>query len=278
MPVSTEFMQTIRTLYPWMTPALINVYETSWSEFEDTELARQEVRQTSEYTELFPGNYDLTSGSVRMDEGDYFAAHAAFEATLISVGVNPEFFQDDWQRALEGEVSPREMTSRIESIYERVLDQAPGIKAYYLKIAGILLSDSAIIATALNPKIGDAILNREITMAEIGGEAAMRGFDIPQAMAQELFQAQLGRTEAASLFGQAATDLPALDVLARRHADPDDTFDLEEFITAGIYDDPQQRRRMRRLIAQEKSLFGNTTGTVQLRSNVQGGRIGLRAQ
>ena len=275
MPVSSEFMQTIRTLYPWMTPALIDVYETSWAAFEDTELARQEVRQTTEYGELFPGNYDSVSGNVRMDEGDYFASKAAFDATLISVGVNPEFFEDDWERALEGEVSPNEMTSRVESIYERILDQAPGIKAYYAETAGILMSDAAIVATALNPKLLDGILNRDITMAEIGGEAAMRGFNIPQAMARELFQAQLGRSEARSLFGEAAEDVPALDILARRHADPKDTFDLEDFTKAGIYDDPVQRRRMRRLVAQEKSLFGNVTGAIQIKTSRFGGRTGL---
>ena len=38
-----------------------------------------------------------------MAESDYFASKANFDATLIGVGVNPDFFKDEWIEALEGE-------------------------------------------------------------------------------------------------------------------------------------------------------------------------------
>ena len=277
MPVSAALMDQIKTLYPWMTPTLLAVYTTSWEIHEDSPTALAEVRQSDEYGTIFAGNYDPVSGSVRMGESDYFASKANFEATLIGVGVNPAFFQDEWVEALEGEVSPSEMTSRIESIFERVMDQAEGIRQYYAEIAGIEMTDAAMVASALKPGLEGQILNRQITMAEIGGEAAIRGFDISRAMARELFQAQLGRSEAVGLFGNAREDLPALNILARRHADPDDTFDLEEFITADIYNDPAQRQRMRRLVAQEKSSFGNIGAQTEFARSGRGGITGLRA-
>ena len=109
-------------------------------------------------------------------------------------------------------------------------------------------------------------------MAEIGGEAATRGFNIGKGMSEELFRAGLGRNEAAGFFGQAATQLPGLDVLARRHEDPDDDFDLEELTKAMIYDDPEERRRMRRLVAQERSTFTDVGNLARGRT---GGVAGL---
>ena len=276
MPVSESLMNEIRVLYPWMTPDLLNAYETSWTEFEDREVALQQVRQSASYGEIFGGNYDPATGQVRMAESDYFASKANFDATLIGVGVNPDFFKDEWIEALEGEVSPAEMTSRIESVYDRVMDQSDAIRNYFAETVGIEMSDAAMVAIALKPGIEGQILNRQITMAEIGGEAAMSGFDLTQAMAKELFQAQLGRSQAAGLFGQAREDLPALSILARRHADPDDTFDLEEFITADVYNDPVQRRRIRRLVAQERSTFGNIGAQTEFARSGRGGITGLR--
>ena len=273
MPVTDTFMKEIQVLFPWMSDALLGIYQGSWTEFDDPAVALQEVRQSAEYDAIFGGNYDAATGQVRMTESDYFASKAEFDASLISIGINPDLFADEWIEALEGEVSPLEMSSRIDSAYERIIDSAPAIRAYYTENFGIEMTDAAIVASVLKPSLGDQILNRQISMAEIGGEAAMRGFDIAGDMAGELFRAGLGRNEAMGLFGAASQQLPVLSVLANRHADPDDEFDLEEFTAASIYDDPFQRRRMRRLVAQEKSLFSQ--GTFGVRRNQAGGQVGL---
>lgn len=274
MPASQELMNKIRVLYPWMTEGMLRTYETSWGEYEDPDLAVQEVRLTDEYQSIFRGNYDPESGQVRMTESQYFASKAKFDATLISVGLNPDPFEDEWIRALEGDVSPTEMTSRIDNAYERIIEWAPDIRQFYSETYGIDMTDAAIIASVLSPRIGEQLINKQMSVAEIGGEAATRGFTIAQDMAQELYQAGLGRSEAAGFFGSAANTLPVLDVLAKRHDDPDDDFDLNEFVTAGIYDDPQQRRRIRRLVAQEGSMF--TSGNVA-RSRTTGALTGLEA-
>jgi len=80
--------------------------------------------------------------------------------------------------------------------------------------------------------------------------------------------------EAQQFFGNAAMLVPTLSVLASRNADPDDDFDLTEFTQAQIFDDPTQRRRMRRLLAQETASF---TGGAQIefRRGQTGGVAGL---
>ena len=63
------------------------------------------------------------------------------------------------------------------------------------------------------------------------------------------------------MFGAADRLLPFLQGMALRHADPDDTFDITEFASATILDDPEQLNRLDRLQAQEAAGF---TGGAQL--------------
>jgi hypothetical protein len=59
-----------------------------------------------------------------------------------------------------------------------------------------------------------------------------------------------------------------LDDLARRHRDPDDTFDLNEFADANVFGDAAQTRRIRRLLRQEASLFSpREVGSVQIQDD-----------
>jgi hypothetical protein len=65
-------------------------------------------------------------------------------------------------------------------------------------------------------------------------------------------------------------------VLANRHFDPDDDFDIFEFTAASLFNDPVQRRRMARLIAQEQAQFGSTGGFARDRGT--GGLAGLEVR
>lgn len=270
--VTPEFEQRIRELYPWMSSGMVEEYTESYSSGATPEESMQLVRRTPAYAQKFPGNFDSESGNVRMTESEYFASKASFDATLLSLNVNPDYFDDEFVLALESEVSPTELETRAEAAYERIVQAAPDIRAYYAENFGIEMSDSAIVASVLSPKVNDMILNRQITMAEIGGTAASRGFDIAKDMSRDLVQQGLDASGAQQLFGAARTVVPVLDVLAQRHEDPDDEFNLESFIESEIYDDPDQRRRIRRLVAQERASF---TGQAAFREGRTGGVTGL---
>jgi len=258
-----------------MSTTLMNAYSSEWAASESEQLALQAVRDTDEYQAQFRGNYDPETGSVRMSESDYMASKAAFEASILSVGMNPEYFEDDFYTALENEVSPRELTGRLEAAYERVIQSSDAIKTYYSEAYGIDLTDSAILASAINPTIGDKILNRQIAVAEIGGEAAARGYDIGIGFGERLAQAGVDRRAATQFFGEAANLIPAMQTLQRRHADPEDDFDLEDVSAAFLFDDPETRKRMRRLAAQEGSQFTGGIGRGARQSRVTGGLTGL---
>jgi hypothetical protein len=93
-------------------------------------------------------------------------------------------------------------------------------------------------------------------------------------LTNELYERDIDLGRVRQLFQQADAMMPALSVLAARHADPDDNFDLNEFTAGTLYNDPEQARRIRTLIAQERSSF---TGGKQIEysGNKGGGLTGL---
>jgi hypothetical protein len=228
----------------------------------------------SQYDRYFPGNR-REDGSLRHTEAEYSNRVEGFRNSLMGVNVNPDLFEEKFAGLIEGDVGEGEFVNRVESMYERVIEASPGIRDFYATNYGIDMTDSAIVASFLDPDVGNAVLDKRIAISEIGGEAAARTFDLDVDFATRLEKAGVTRIQAQDLFGQAALDVPVLNVLAQRHADPDDDFDLNEFTQAAIFDDPTQRRRMRRLVAQERATF--TGGRDVFAEDRQtGGAIGLR--
>lgn len=239
-------------------------------------LATQEFRNSSEYEQYFPG-IKREDGTVRYTdnpEQTYYANLEAFKNTAENAGVNPYYLEDEFINLIEGDVSPNEYQARVSNIYNRVMETAPEIRDWYTENFGIEMSDAGILASVMSPGVGMDILNRNITMSEIGGEAAKRDFDITTGFVDMLADEGLDRAEANRLFGSAERLLPMLGALAARHGDTDDSFDIMEFADAAVMQDPTQLSRIARLRAQEASTF---TGGAQLdyTRDRQGGVAGL---
>jgi hypothetical protein len=247
----------VRLLMPWLPEHLVQLYVDAYVEFGNEQLAWAQVRQSDEYDTWVPGNR-RDDGSLRMSEGEYFATVEGYHDLFRSVGVNPDLFANNIVRAIEGNMSVREFQQeRFDPLVSRILLQGPALREHFSRYNQLDLTTEALIAMALSPEIERNILDKKITVAEIGAEASYQGFDIRAPFAQELFRRGLDRSGAADVFESAGQQIPVLSVLAARHADPDDEFDLYDFTNAVVFDDPEQRRRIRRLIAQETSMFAN---------------------
>lgn len=256
---------------PWMPAELIDAWHFEYlqlggasipgSATNAAEVIRSDTKYRATYDSYFPGNR-RDDGSLRLSEQDYRSRTDSYENALIGVDVNPDLFRDKFAGLISGDVAEAEFTSRVESMYDRVISSSGGIRDFYAANYGVDLTDNAIVASFLDPDVGNAILDKRIAVSEIGGEAAMRKFNIDLNFATELEQAGVTRTQSQDLFGQAAAEVPVFQMLAARHADPDDTFDLNEFTQAAIFDDPTQRRRMRRLVAQERATFSSQRGAL----------------
>lgn len=252
--------ETLSLEYPWIPAELLDILEETYIETGSAAAAQNAMRQSPVYETYFPGNR-REDGTLRYDELGYYSYVERARLAISSVGVNPDLFGAAIVRSLAGGVQIAELESRVDAAFERVIDRAPEIRQALAQERGLEdLDDSAIVASFLDPEIGTQILSGQLTRAEIRGEAALQGFGVSIDFAERL-RVRGGLTGDASrnFFGEAADSVPLLNVLARRHADPDDDFDINEFAQAALYLDPEQRTRMRRLISQERASFRQST-------------------
>lgn len=256
---SAAVLEALAVEFPWYPRALLNVLADAFVETGDVDRALSQVRASSSYEQYFPGN-KREDGTLRFSELDYYLYTERARVAIASIGVNPDFFGDQIIEALKNNRSINELEASIDAAYERIIDSVPQVRESYASFYGIQLSDAAIIASVLDPNISTQILEGRIAASEIGAEASLRGFGIDLDFATNIRQRGISRAQAGEAFGAAAENLPILDVLARRHNDPDDDFDLNEFFAGAVFDDPNERRRMRRLVAQEQSLFSPSAG------------------
>jgi len=261
----------------WLPQGALDTYMAEFIESGNSDAAWAQIRRDSRYEQWFPGNL-TEDGRVRLSEEDYSKTVAAYDETFINVGLNPELFKSRYGELIRGDVSPYELeTTRINPMHDRIVSQSQQLRAWYSENFNIDLTDAALIAAAIDPSLGERILTKQISMAEIGGEAAESGFDLTTDFARRIIEESgLDRMGAERMFQNAENFLPVLNMLSSRHYDADDDFDLTEFVSADLFKDPTQVRRMKRLIAQERSSFsGGQLGTGAAQSRDTGGLAGL---
>ncbi len=262
-------------VYDWMPAEALNTFMTSWELTGSSDVAMAAVRDDSRYGTWFPGNLD-DNGEPRYAEETYSTVVASYDDVFRSVGLNPDLYKGRYGELIAGDVSPEELeVNRIQPMYRRIVAGSDPIKKWYSDEYGIEMTTEALLAGAIDPSIGSEILNGQISLAEIGGEAAESGFDINNAFATRLYEAGMDRRSADTMFQKADQFVPVLSTLAARHADPDDDFDLEEFVAADLFGDPHQRTRMNRLLAQERSTFTGGAQQDYARDRESGGVGGL---
>jgi hypothetical protein len=254
-------------------PSLARAYLDAWSADEDPLAA---VRAHSDYDLFFAGNR-RDDGSVRYSEGDYLALVESFATTLRNVGIEPRVFEGRFGELVSGSVGADEFRARIGTLESRVLSRADDLRAFYGELMGVEganLTDAQLLASALDPTMTTDILEGRIDIALVGVEGRRAGFDISTAYATALEARGLDPTQAQQTFVRAANQLPILDLLAQRHLDPDDDFDIGEFIEGVAFGDPRQLRRMNRLLQAEAASFSSRELAERSRDAV----VGLEAR
>jgi len=243
----------VKIAFSWLPPEATQTYIDAYVDSGDDTVAWALVRQDKRYAQWFPGNL-TEDGRPRYAEDVYAAVTASYDDVFRSVGITGVALTEmraQYATLIAGDVSPSELeTNRVAPMYDRIINSSDYIKSVYASNYGLEMTDTALIASAMNPALGEKILTKQISLAEIEGEGLESGYALDPEMVERLADSgKVGREEADKLFQAAENILPTMNVLAARHSDPDDTFDINEFIQADIFQDPEQRRRMNRLIA-----------------------------
>jgi len=265
----------LREIYGWLETATLDVFIGAYLVSEDPVEAWAAVRADARYGTWFPGNM-TDDGRPRYQEDDYATAIAGYDEVFINVGIDPSVFRDRYGEFIEGDVTPQELElNRVNPMYDRIVSRSLALRNVYSEYFGVELTDSALLASALSPDLGERILAKQISVAEIGGSGKQHGFDIAKEFSSMLQDQGMDQARADTIFGSAQGLLPVLNVLAQRHGDPDDTFDIEEFVGGVELGDQEQRLRIDRLRAQEDSTFTGGKQVDYALSQKTGGVSGL---
>ena len=239
---------------------LLQVYTDTWAETGNANLALQAVRDSDEYETYFPGNTrtDPETGGkagVRYSEAQYTALTDAYDRAFIEAGLNPDVFREAqmFGALVEGDVGAKELQARINAATEAFITNplAENVRQYYSSNFGIDMTDSALLASALDPAVGERILNRQLSVARIGAEASERSFDITLQESERLYQLGVTGTRAAQLFGQAETLLGQLSTAANIQGRKAPT--ISEFLQARQFGDSEAQQRFTNILSQEAS-------------------------
>jgi|TARA_R100001126_G_C4832630_1_gene152598 hypothetical protein len=268
-----EFLQLAKSLFPYLPDDVINKYVDYYAESDrNIDVALGKLRQDPIYDDYFPGN-KRADKTVRYNEAEYLAVKESYKLSLEDFGLNPELFDDTFSNLIAGDVSPSEFKTRVGIVFEGIKSNIPQVKEFYSANYGIDLTDEAIFASAIKPELGEQILNKQIAVSQIGGEARRAGFGdtISLEKAQELQAAGITQAQARQLFQEAQLEVPRIQELqARGGRQVDDVFGVEDFTEAAVFRSPEELEEVRVLEAEEASRFTPMTGPARRGRRVQG--------
>ena len=268
------YLEEAGRLYPNLSGTLLQLFAAAWAKSGNAANAIAEVRLTDEYKTEFPGNYNPETGQVRYNEVTYKALEQSYIGTLAEYGIPREtskvLLAPQFVQLLEGEVSAREFQQRVSAAYEGIVDNIQGVQNFFSTNYNVDLTPEAIFMGALDPAVGEEIVSGRITASQIGGEASRAGFTITRSDAENLRRAGLTQEQARQLYTAAQTQLPRLRD-AQSIVEPGATpITLEEFTQAVVFQDPEQLENLRRIEAEEKSLFTPIGGPARQGARVTG--------
>jgi len=269
-----DFVALAEARFPGLPVEFLNLWTQYYQIGKPETQVISEVRKDPEYTNIFPGN-TTPSGQVRYDEVTYNALKESYIGTLQEYGIDRSasltFMADKITGLIEGDVSASEFEQRIGSVYEGIKENIPQVQEFYETNFGVTLDARSILAGALDPTVGEAIVQGRITTAQIGGEATRAGFEITTSEAKRLQEAGLTQEEARRLFSVAESQLPRLQELqAQRGIAQEQQIGLEQLSEALVFQSQEEMETIARLEEQEASTFAPTTGAARTGRRVTG--------
>jgi len=146
------------------------------------------IRDQPAYQRRFAGNAARAKrGLPELDPSSYIGLEESYRQLMQSNGLPAGFYDQlsDFQRLIEGDVSPSELQERIEQGYRRVRDADPEVKRQMRELYGV--DDNALTAYFLDPEKAAPLLTRQARAAQISARGREQaGLQLTAASAEDL--------------------------------------------------------------------------------------------
>tara|TARA_R100001163_G_scaffold65691_1_gene64032 strand:- start:16 stop:891 length:876 start_codon:yes stop_codon:yes gene_type:complete len=247
--------------------------------------ATTKMRQSEPYKTTFAGNLNPDGVSVKYSESEYLNIVDAYKRKIESLGINSDLIitADRQKKLIDNVVSPDEFGTRLSALYNQVVTAIPQVKEFYKTNFDRDLTDAEILASAIDPKVGQDIISgaigardilaQRIVRAEIGGQASQAGYQISQSQADALRQMGISGEQAGQAFQQ-ASQIAAMAARQGRQLGQTDAETAIE-IVEGLSGQQTEQRRLEQILAQQQTLSSVQAGAAR---NQSGGVTGLTEQ
>lgn len=228
------------------------------------------LREQPAYQRRFAGNAArVRKGLPELDPGTYVGLEEQYRQLMQSNGLPAGFYDqaDDFQKLIEGDVSPQELQSRIQQGYRRVRDADPEVRRQMRELYGV--DDNALTAYFLDPERAQPLLERQARAAEIAARGREQAFmQLTATQAEELAARGITAEEAQARFAEQGALAGLYQTMAGEEA-----LTAEQQLGATFGYDVQARQALERRRAQRVGEFqagggfarttGATSGTVE---------------
>ena len=201
-----EYIPTIdqaKNLYPYYPESLINNILAVWTDTGEISIAISETRASDAFDKEFPG-IKRPDGSLRMTEIEYLETKDYMQDSLRRYNLNPEVFNEDIVSAIAGDVSAKEFDKRVSLGYEQIINNIPQVKEIYRSEFGMDLTDEAIVAMFISPRVSDDVLENRVLVSSISAEAEVAGVNVGKSVVQQFIRSGMDQQQSRKLFGQVA--------------------------------------------------------------------------
>lgn len=219
------------------------------------------LQESPEYKERFKANTArLAKGLAVLKPNEYIAVEDTYRQALRAYGLT-QFDNDAYvSKFIENDMSPTELTTRIQLATERVTGADPQVRNTLINFYG--LTDVDLVAYTLDPKGQLPQIEKQIATAEIGAAAARQGFQSQVGKANAEYLRSIGVTQEQAIrgFSDIATILPTATKLTDIYRDGLEGYGLEQAQQEVFGQLASERRKRERLSAAETATFGGKSG------------------
>jgi len=245
--------------------------------------ATTKMRQSTEYANAFAGNLNPDGVTVKYSESEYLNIVDAYKRKIESLGINADLIitSDRQKELIENVVSPDEFGTRLSALYTNVVTAIPQVKQFYQTNYGRELTDAEILASAIDPKVGQDlvsgaigakdVLSQRIVRSQIGGQALAAGYEISQAQAESLRQMGITGEQAQKAFGQVGRIASIAARQGRQLGETPGEAAVE--IVEGLSGQAGEQDRIEKILAQSQSQSAASTGAARANTGAVTGLI-----
>ena len=167
-----------------------------------------QLQQSDAYRQRFAANdARRAAGLPVLSPAEYLATERTFRQTMQAAGLPAGFYDDptDFQRFLENDTSPAELSDRVNAAVSLAKQTDPGYRQMLADTFGVGLTDGDIAAYFLDSKRALPILQRQVQAVGIADAARRQGLTYSAERAGQLAELGVTGEQAQQTYGQIAT-------------------------------------------------------------------------